>query len=182
MTRPGKVSFIVTLVLASASISGITATTFGGQRAEPNSKILSSSSSPIPTEIAQFAAAVAAKAGDDAPTAVTWVATYRGIANSTIMDANIGSLTADIPVYALEIFGNFSLSWASSVNGEIPHGTVFEAIVDQTTFQMYDYGVVDNAPSMTSLGTPQTQSLEGIRPLKLSAWRAKFDVPFPVRR
>ena len=133
-------------------------------------------------EIDQFAATLATKGEDSSPTAVTWVATNRGAANLVMMGADVGSAANDVPVYALQIFGSFTLKFASTPFGVPPSGTVLQLVVSRSTFRVLDYGVLNNAPSMVSLGTPETDSLADIVPSSLSAWRSKFHVARVPRR
>jgi hypothetical protein len=128
--------------------------------------------------IDQFAVNLAARAGDSTPASVQWVETTRGPANSVVMGATIDSADASTPVYALQITGNFTLKFASVPEGaSLPTGSVLQAIVDPTTFHVYDYGVVKTAADMSSLGSPETDPLSGITPTSPSAWRAKYHIP-----
>jgi hypothetical protein len=132
----------------------------------------------LAAEIDQYAVDYAASDGDATPSNVTWVASNRKVANGALFnDNNMPDSMAVVPVYVLEITGNFVETYARVPPGATaPIGTVLKLIVLQSSFLTVDRGLSDTDPSLASLGTPEVDSLSGIAPMSDQAWSAKFKV------
>jgi hypothetical protein len=131
----------------------------------------SAGSSVLASQIDQFSVNIASKSGDANPTQVSWVSTTLGAASSDIAGGGFGNQAAsDIPVYALEISGQFHLPLSSA------DGTDLYLFVNQSTWTLLGYGVQDSLPSMQTLGSVQTDPLSGVSPTSMQVWRQKYHV------
>jgi hypothetical protein len=124
-------------------------------------------------EVDQLAVGLATNAGDSSPSAVTWVATTRDQGNQVVSgDSTDGPNNPN--VYVLEINGDFTLHVPVPPSAAEPSGTDLWVVVNATTMQTTDFGVNNSAAPLTSLGTPETDSLVGVTALTPSAFRAKY--------
>ncbi|NNN20835.1 MAG: hypothetical protein HKL80_02370 [Acidimicrobiales bacterium] len=120
------------------------------------------SPSPLQSEIDQLAVNAAARAGDRTPTEVTWVATNRGAAWSKFGFTAAGS--SSDPVYVLSILGTFSYSGGMRGNHRPKTWNAIVLIVDKTTGDSTDSGIMEHPPDLSSFGATETDSLAGISP------------------
>ena len=126
--------------------------------------------STIAAQVDQFAVIMAAGSGDSTPTKVTWVKTTLGPASRVISDTGLHGAARSIPVYAMEISGHFSLR---SVEGQ-PTGTDLWVVLARSNWETIGSGLMKTTPSMRALGSVETDSLAGISPISMTAWRTEY--------
>jgi hypothetical protein len=122
----------------------------------------------LSAEIDQLAVNAAAAHGDSTPQSVTWLTSTRGSA-----DALIGNdiVSSTVPVYVLEVSGDFRLRPDSSLSG-----VNLWYIISINPFRVTDFGL-NNAPvALTSLGSPEVDSLQGISPISAAVFISRYHV------
>lgn len=92
--------------------------------------------------------------GDPAPTAVQWVfAPRQAIADTLNFGLPAGQ--AAIPEILIIAKGNFVAYRASVPKGaSAPRGTVLELVLDASTLEATDFGLVDYYPDLSKIGVP----------------------------
>jgi len=132
----------------------------------------------LTAEIAQLAVNAASGDHDNSPGTVTWVATTRDAANQLLWDVSM--LGVSDPVYLLEITpggGTFTpLRGCDSPAELAKHKScairaVLDLVIDRQTGSALDVGFTRTAKLLTSLGSPETDSLAGISPDPSFTWR-----------
>lgn len=92
-----------------------------------------------------------------------------------------GEVTPDIPVYVIEVSGDFTIEDASVPKGQpAPTGTTLWFVETQSSWTLVGQGVVHAGrplPFLQSLGTLEVDSVSGIAPSSISAWREEYHVP-----
>ena len=138
----------VVLVLTS---SGQAPKAFGGQSA-------------LSSEVDQFAVNASLRYGDTSPSSVSWVTTNRQAANS-LLGAELPDTASGVPVYLLEVKGQFTDFNAKVPRGaKAPTGTILTLVIRQSDGEVVDSGVQDQSNDLSTLGTAQTNSLAGLSP------------------
>jgi hypothetical protein len=121
--------------------------------------------SPIAAQIDQIAIDDAAGSGDPNVASVTWVpAPSRAEAGGALMDSP--GLEGHDPVYALEMRGSFVNNalvplTPSTLNESAP---VLVMIIDAKNMLVTDWGLQAYWADLSSLGSPETDSLVGLTP------------------
>jgi hypothetical protein len=105
----------------------------------------------------------AARANDQVqPTTVTWVATANGDTFG-IMSGGGGNQSA--PVWVISLSGQFLLTHTTSITpGPLHCSQITDVISQQTGAAAGDYSCGISVPNLSSVGTPETDSLLGLSP------------------
>ncbi len=126
--------------------------TFGATR------LVSSASAGVPpSQLDQIALAAAAEYGEQAPSAITYVATTRQEANTADFG---GVVDSNQPSYLIVEHGHFSdpAALPPGSTAAPPSGSVLTLVVDAQTGQILDTGIMSGEPNMASLGAVQALS------------------------
>jgi hypothetical protein len=130
--------------------------------------------------IDQAAVDLAASMGNSAPSSVTWIATTEDAALNLLNRGPDSDtpISGGQPVYVLIITGGTFYMYSASQyegNGKVPQGTHADAILSQSDFSWQGGGVGFNSSyDLSSLGTPETDSLAGIQPESGKQFKARF--------
>jgi hypothetical protein len=135
--------------------------------------------SPLSQEIDQTAVNFATANGNSTPQSVTWVAsTFNGAENLMNGGPNADTpVSGAFPVYVLVITGgDFTMSGASELKaGPAPEGTVLFEVIKQSNWSWSGSGVGDSdSYGLSTLGTPETDSLAGITPDSAAQFARRF--------
>jgi hypothetical protein len=157
-----------------AWVSALLAVIGLGVAAEAAVGVHSAPRSALAMEIDQYAVDFAAAEGDPTPVQVTWVATRNAEANDVLGHSG-GDATL---VYALEITGQFlPNSFSVAAGSKLSGGTDLQLVVQRSGFVASTIGLSDTLPSLSSLGSPETDSLAGLSPITGAAFSAEFHLP-----
>ena len=127
-------------------------------------------------EIDQFAVDMAAGVGNPTPARVTWVTTT-ATAGADFLNGAAHPSSGGPPVYVLEVEGG-TFTWVGSHDmEENPTGPVLYLELTQGAWDVQGMGVGSPglAPiGLRQLGTPETDSLAGLKPMTELQWLVKF--------
>lgn len=163
-----RVKTVVAWVLALLVVIG------SGVAIEGGAGVALSPRSKLAIEVDQLAEDWAAACNDPSPVSVTWVSIpthkARGIAFLDHPD-NSGP-----PGVSIEIQGSFVCDFFSGPPGAGPVRTFADlaVVVIRPCFRASDYGGLDNFPSLSTIGPPETDSLAGYRPESGAQFVAEF--------
>jgi hypothetical protein len=133
--------------------------------------------SAVTSQLDQDAVDLASYFGNPSPTSVTWV---EAPANQATALLSHGGISATQNVYALQVSGGAGFSKSVSVpSGMQPAsagGPILIAFVDPTTWQLIGFGFSEGVGDVSSLGTPETDSLVGITPVSRQDFVKRFHV------
>ncbi len=80
------------------------------------------------------------------------------------------------PVYLLVITGGTftDVGAKTAPGGTAPSGPVQTAIVTKSNWSVSGFGVGGRRPKLSSLGTPETDSLSGLKPMTQAQFQATY--------
>jgi hypothetical protein len=108
--------------------------------------------------LTELAFRVAAADGDDSPAGAQYVLTTRRAAAGVTSGSWI---EADEEAYLVVLCGSFvHTNYTGSPGSSAPRGTVIHFTVDPVTHHIYDYGIRDRTPDLSTLGRVDDLPLE----------------------
>jgi hypothetical protein len=165
---------IAILALVLLAVSGGTVavlTRSGGGNAVPRSGLTA--------KVDQDAVDWATSAHVPSPSTVEWIGTTRQRADELLFHLHLRGTAGARPVFAIEICGGgtyvFPAPRRSPASAEHPpRGSVLVVVVLQSSFVTVDAGLLPKLISLSSLGAPESDSLEGLRVISSEEWRARY--------